>query len=511
MQKTHTANISGLVFHIDEDAFNKLNSYLKSVRSHFSTEEGCDEILADIEARIAEMLQEKLKGSRQVVNITDVEELIAQLGQPGEISGDEPASDEGKSSPKPGIERDGRRFFRDMENKVLGGVSAGLSAFFDVDVVWFRVAFIVFTFFYGFGPLLYLILWIVVPAARTTADRLAMKGEQINISNIEKTVKEGFSNFRENLEEFTQEARETLREKSRTTKNKGRSYARDGIHEFLRVFVRIMATLIGAAFILAGMAMMIVFFTSLFIGFPGPGSMFPFSLWSWVSGIFLHPWLSYMAIIALSLTVGIPVISMIWAGVCLAFNLTAKSKAWGIMALLLWLAGVLMLLFVALYGLRGFAGYYSDTRTQSIQIPASQTLYVHADLSNLFPETETFFSPKKPFPHFVHNLQQDETGIPRLVVQTTHEPQASITIERSSHGISNQAARELAEMIRYDFEQRDSILLLHPTFFRGEDTPWRNQEVYIRLNIPANTEVVYQKDARYLMRRSHHNPYRKHP
>jgi phage shock protein PspC (stress-responsive transcriptional regulator) len=210
MKKTLTANISGIVFHIDEDAYEKLNFYLENVRRHFTSEEGCQEILSDLESRIAEMLQDKISSSKQVITLEDINQVIMQLGDPGQIKGEETP---GGSSESYYSYRTQKRLYRDPDNKYLGGVSGGLGAFWNVDPTWIRVAFVVFTFIYGFGPLLYIILWIVVPKARTTAEKLEMRGERVNISNIERSIKEELNDLKKNIKDLSKEARENLKKK----------------------------------------------------------------------------------------------------------------------------------------------------------------------------------------------------------------------------------------------------------------------------------------------------------
>ena len=132
MKKTLTVNISGIVFHIDEDAYEKLNQYLASVRRHFTPDDGCDEIMADIESRIAETLQEKISDSKQVVSLHDVQAVISQLGEPDQIGGEEePATEEAGKRIR--TEKTARRLYRDPDNAILGGVAGGLGAYFQVD------------------------------------------------------------------------------------------------------------------------------------------------------------------------------------------------------------------------------------------------------------------------------------------------------------------------------------------------------------------------------------------
>ncbi len=205
MKKTLTVNISGIVFHIDEDAYARLSAYLEKIRAYFESDVGCDEIISGIESRIAEVFQEKKQDQRQVVTIEDVDEAISQLGEPSQISGEDDAGAETTEPEDPETDEEyaPKRLFRDPDNKYIGGVCGGLGAYFNIDPTWIRIIFLLTLFAYSFGLILYIILWIVIPKARTMGDRLSMKGEKINLSNIEKSIKEDLNDIKKNLEDLS--------------------------------------------------------------------------------------------------------------------------------------------------------------------------------------------------------------------------------------------------------------------------------------------------------------------
>jgi phage shock protein PspC (stress-responsive transcriptional regulator) len=207
MKKTVSVNISGLFFHIDEDAYDRLNRYLAGIKRYFAKEEGRDEIISDIESRIAELLQKRLTGSRQVVNLTDVDEVVKLMGEPIEMESGStvpPANEANYTYRRP------RRLFRDPENKMIAGVASGMSAYFNLDPVWMRLLFVISIFLSGAGIIAYIILWIIVPEAITTADRLEMRGEPVNISNIEKSIKEEFGNVKDRFNKFADSAKSSF-------------------------------------------------------------------------------------------------------------------------------------------------------------------------------------------------------------------------------------------------------------------------------------------------------------
>jgi phage shock protein PspC (stress-responsive transcriptional regulator) len=195
MKKALKINLSGQIFHIDEDAYDKLKVYLDTISRHFSNAQESKEILSDIEARIAELFTEKINDGSQVISIKLVEEIIEIMGRPEEIVTDEePVEDRSYRS------RSQRRLYRDPENAVIGGVCTGLGAYFNIDTAIVRIVFVVLAIMgVGFSIPLYLVLWIAVPKARTATEKLEMKGEEVNVSNIEKTVREEYESVKENL------------------------------------------------------------------------------------------------------------------------------------------------------------------------------------------------------------------------------------------------------------------------------------------------------------------------
>ncbi|WP_308762647.1 PspC domain-containing protein [uncultured Bacteroides sp.] len=194
MKKTLTVNLGGTVYHIDEDAYILLDNYLNNLRYHFRKEEGADEIVRDMEARIAELFDEALRGGLQVITIKEVEEVIARMGKPEELNDGEEENASASGEKAYGTESTGtsRRLFRNPDDRVLGGVVSGLAAYFGWDVTWTRIVFILAGFLIHGLILAYLLAWIIIPQARTATEKLQMRGEPINVENIGRTVTDGF-------------------------------------------------------------------------------------------------------------------------------------------------------------------------------------------------------------------------------------------------------------------------------------------------------------------------------
>ena len=194
MKITVSINIGGTAFHIDEDAYTELKFYLRSLERHFAREESSAEIMSDIESRISELLKARISDNKQVVTIQDVRELIAILGTPEDISEEQGTGSYEKMS-SPGY----HRMYRDPDKKIIAGVCSGMSTYWGIDSWIIRVIFIVLALPGGLGILIYVILWIVLPEARTTAQKIEMKGEPVNIHNIKDSVKDEFKNVKENM------------------------------------------------------------------------------------------------------------------------------------------------------------------------------------------------------------------------------------------------------------------------------------------------------------------------
>jgi phage shock protein PspC (stress-responsive transcriptional regulator) len=179
MKKVMTANIGGKSFMIDDDAFVKLQNYLDSFKATLSNPEDAEEIMEDIEIRVAEILREHLRNEMQSVNSAMVGSVIAQLGTPeGAPSAGAPQQEYYAGT------RPRKRLYRDPDHRMLGGVCSGVAAFFDLDTTLVRVIFVALLAFAGAGFWLYIVLWIVAPAARTVTEKLEMRGEPATAENI---------------------------------------------------------------------------------------------------------------------------------------------------------------------------------------------------------------------------------------------------------------------------------------------------------------------------------------
>lgn len=202
MKKTFNANLGGRLFQIDEDAYERLNDYLVSIKECFANNENCDDIVNDIEMRMGELFVSHTANSNsKIITLALVNEIIARVGSPesmmdidGDVDsscGNEPDKNAAKRTfgKDSGADANIKKLYRDLDNKIFGGVMAGLSLYTNIDVTLLRIITVVLSFVATFWViLLYLVAWLIVPAAITTADKLRMKGVKPTPENIGENI-----------------------------------------------------------------------------------------------------------------------------------------------------------------------------------------------------------------------------------------------------------------------------------------------------------------------------------
>ncbi len=187
MKITENINLAGLIFTIDDDALLKLQNYLNSIERYFAIKEEGKEVVADIEGRIAELFEAKINKNKEVISIEDVNQIINIMGMPEEFMNEAQTEPQRSASYR---ESGAKKLYRSYDEKVIAGVCSGLGSYFKLDPVIFRLIFVL-SFFFTFGFFIYLILWIVLPEAKTFAHKLEMKGYRVSVNSIHENVKVG--------------------------------------------------------------------------------------------------------------------------------------------------------------------------------------------------------------------------------------------------------------------------------------------------------------------------------
>jgi len=485
MKKTVSINISGFVFIIDEDAYSILFEYIEKLNIKFKGTKSGKEIIADIEARIAELLQQRLIG-RQVVSIDDVTEITNQLGTPDDFIEDEDNEEIIDSDDKPD-----KRFYRDSENRILGGVCSGLSNYFNINPTVFRIIFLISFFFYGSGTLIYIILWLVLPEAKTTSQKLEMRGEKINVKSIENSFKSEFNSVKSNFQKWRN--------------SKGYENTKDSFDRFLKLLVSIFIILfkifvgfMAVIFILTGLATVI---SLIAIPFAGNSHFFntdveinSFNLFE-VLSIFGSKKIIITGYIGLLLTMGIPMISLIYMGIKMLMKFQARDKWFGIGLLTLWITGIFLTSFSAMQIARNYSqtSVYEETYVINSK---SDTLYLEATLENELLKSTSEYDLIN-FDDIKILLNDNEYSFlvnPNFDIERSSSEDIELVLEYKSHGKTRKIANEYCKNINYEWQQIDSLIKFNQVFTTGDNKKWHGEILKITLKLPENKSIFLSKD-----------------
>jgi len=491
MKKTLTINLSGSIFHIDDDAYDKLYAYLTQITRHFGNDAEAKEIVEDIETRIAEIFTEKIKNGGEVINLVHVNEVIAIMGTPEAISNEE--EEKQHASGKRFYQTGGRRLYRDPEDKVLGGVCGGLGAYFSIDPVILRIIFVLIFFVGGSGVLAYLVLWIVVPKASTTAQRLEMKGEVVNIDSISKSIKEEMQDVKENFKNY----------RTHPAYTQGRSNARDigdTLLSALKILGTILLVIIGIPFLFVGVILIIVLFSLLFASHQVI-TMLPFSHGFNVLDFLYTPGatLTWMTI-GLALVIGIPLILLIVAGVKMIFGIRTKHHILGPIFGGLFVVGIFILLLSGGTTLGEFSKQTTVTNHEKI-LTSYDTIYISAKRLAYETDLEAIIDPDLDFSRFkVGNLDGKDIliGIPELRIERNDENKAELVISKTSRGLNISKARQNADDIPFAYQLKDS--LVHVPAAYQLPKIWRNQRVNLKILVPTGKTIYLDESVKSILR-----------
>ena len=304
MKKTLTVNLGGTVFHIDEDAYRLLDNYLSNLKIHFRKEAGADEIIDDIERRISELFAEKLTAGSQVITITDVEEVIARMGKPEDMEAENDSEPSVGNATRTTIHR---RLYRNPDDELLGGVISGMAAYLGWDVTLLRLLLLV-VLICGVGTLIpvYIVCWLVIPEARTAAEKLSMRGEAVTVENIGKTVTDGFEKVANGVNDYMKS------DKPRTFLQKLGDALVMVAGWFFKICLVIFAIICSPLLFVFGVVFVALLFAAVMVAIGGGAaliSMFP------TFDVILptSPLSAIVMYIAGILLVGIPLVSLVWA------------------------------------------------------------------------------------------------------------------------------------------------------------------------------------------------------
>jgi len=482
MNKTISINLGGMFFHIDEDAYQKLSRYFDAVKRSLSPD-GREEIMKDIESRIAELFQERIQNEKQVVSLIEIDAVIGIMGQPEDYKIDEEAAQSIDYS----IPSKAKKLYRDKENSIIGGVASGFGHYLNIDPVWIRLLFVIIV-VAGFGSpiLIYLILLVIIPVAKTTSQKLEMKGEPITISNIERKVKEGIDDIAEKFNKI---------DSQKFTEN-----TRQGIHKTSTSIGKLFTTLFGLFTKIIG-GIIVLFSSIALIGFCVASVFMIFSANMPDNFILNHIktpigletpiWIQGILML---LVFGIPFFFILLLGLKLLVN---HMKSIGAIAkytlLATWIIALGIAISLGINEASQLAFEGKSVQKQELIINPTDTLLIKF-------KNNDFYS-KNVFHETDFRITQDEknkeiiySNNVSIEIMETESPIAYLQVEKLAKGKSADDARKRAEKIKYGFKIDGNVLQLNNYLIAAVEDQFRGQEIALYLYLPKGTHFKTDKN-----------------
>jgi phage shock protein PspC (stress-responsive transcriptional regulator) len=512
MNKTVTINISGIIFHIEEDAYDTLSKYLLTIKSYFSKADGGTEIMSDIEARIAEMLQSKTSAIKQVVLMSDVDFVMESMGKPEEFGGDSSDSNSSENHDEQtdninGLQNVKKRLYRDGDSKVLGGVCSGIGHYFGFDPVWLRIALALLLVFAGSGVLIYIILWIAIPEAKTTAEKLAMKGEKADINNISKAVKEEAEHLKKRMEKYGDEFKNMAHNHRDVPRNAVEKIV-DFVTDVLMNVGRVLLKVIGIFMVIFG----VIFFLGLFSSVFGLSFMMDSNNGGdWIDLLLLDGKDFYLGIIGIAIFVGTPIVMMIYGGIKILFKVHFTNRWVNLSAGIIWLFGFLLLLYV---GIRTGKDFSKDAKVrENITLKQYDTLYLKMNElpinfdeinENETDETDRTYYHNRRRPHNDYMIGKNNNikyllGHAQLNIIKSQSEAIELVIVKEAKGGDRKDASDRSKNIVYKVSQLDSLILCDNIFKVNNADKFRVQNVKVILKMPVGKVVYLDKSLEFML------------
>lgn len=483
MEKNIKINIAGSVFQIEEEAFEILRDYLQQINIRLKNVAGGNEMIEDIEARIAELFNECPSWKTGLLSKTDVEEVIEKMGSPDEIAGDM----EGENR----VYNQGttRRLYRDMDGSIIGGVCNGLGAYLRIDPVWIRIIFILFTLVYLSGMLVYIVLWISLPKANTVARKRELHNYQQKRSDITEDIKTEVSKAASKVSSASSESVEKV---GSAFNEVFRAFGK-----FFVILFRIIIAIIGVAFIIGGFSALLSYIIIAF--FQSPilvGSFFDTGFFNindflgTLAGPALAPWL----IILTSLVIMLPLLGMVYWGIRMVFQFRAKDLVLNIAMFIIWIvscAALSLLLFS-----EGISFSHTGRVSDEIVIESENTLRIEIgeEIKSIdYDKTLTV-----PMDHNIKFYLEKEGnniyGTPEIQLYYTDE-EPYVKVVKYSSGRTTGHAREQADNIEYDIKLDSNILTLDSFYTIPDGTMWPGTNVKVRIYLNEGMRIFVDEDA----------------
>ena len=410
--------------------------------------------------------------------------MIEIVGRPEDFA------DENVEEPTYNETRNRKRFYRDLDKNVIGGVCTGLGAYFNIDPVILRVIFVILSFpLAGFPLAVYLILWIAIPAALTTTQKMEMSGGNFTISDIENRVKTEYENVKDNFNRFKDSDRYQRGRRNLNT-------AGNGFAEVINFFGRTILIIIGVVLIIAGISLI----TSMFGVF-----VFSDSLLFWThtdQHHFLIPDFLFsvvnpksilLATISLIIFITAPIIAIIYWGLKLILRFRANDEVISIIGTVAWILSIIILLGITLFEVKEYAFSTQIDESVEMNLPESQTLYIESS-HNMVEFSEVFFFDEG-LEVYTHKDYPDRIYLePDFRIRYTSDNDISIKFEKEARGSTSHLARQNTTNIEFNWHLQDSVLYIDPLFFYKNKNRWTFPDLEIILYLPKNQKICIDKN-----------------
>ncbi|NML36150.1 PspC domain-containing protein [Chitinophaga sp. G-6-1-13] len=484
MKKIININLSSRLIPIEDTAYEALRQYLDSLKSYFSKEEGGDEIVADIESRIAELFQDKLKKGAHCITDEDVAAVKVSMGTPEQFD-DAPAGSGAQSqdSNDQFTPRPRKRLYRDPENKVLSGVCGGLGAYFNIDPVIFRIIFVLLAIGgFGTGVLVYFILWVATPSADTAAEKLEMRGEKVDLNNIKATIQEELSHMKDQMKNVGKDFQNF-------SQGRGKQVGNDLERFFVNLAQGLGKVLVfvtkGFFYFLAVVILICLIVTGIAIAISS-AALFP------LKNLLLtaHSVQSYLFWPAVVLLLGIPVVALLTFIIRKLTGIKQGNRYAGYTLVFLWLLG---LVFAGIVG----SSLAKDFRRRS-NLPAEVVAVQQPTHNKLILRVAPGIFNGDDFSWFDDNLiVADDTTMINLVklrVEKSATDSFGVEVYRYSQGRTLAQANTLAGDIHFNVTQKDSVLYIPQGFSLPPHSTFRGQRLVMVLKVPVGKNLEINDD-----------------
>jgi len=481
MDKTIKVNLGGILFQLDEDAYKMLKDYLQAIDMRLKNTPGGIETLEDIESRIAEIFQSQ-KNLAGIITKENVSAMIAIIGQPEDFDNSAGAGGDAFS-----FAQKDKRLQRNLSDSIIGGVCGGIGTYLNIDPVLIRIAFIIFTLFFGIGLLIYAALWIALPAAGVP-DRKRMETGMTGFygQHQKKDSKEG-----------------EYRHSSSEPQYRGSSPAGNALNEIFRalgkvvfVILRVLLIILGIALVLAGFLSIIAFVMVIFFKFPASVTadnigLNVFYLKDFVNLIVdpsVTPWILILAF----LIVALPMLALIYWGVKSIFWFRAKDGIFSLAGFLIWIAAIAVLAMILFNEGVSFSQTGKSVRDITRQAPDTLHVLSGQKISDL--RSSNYLSlPGEDMNIYFDDYYKELNITPDFDIWQSEDKNASLEIRRRSTGRTRSAAIDKANELVYNYSFSGDSLMLDEYFTVPSGKKWSFDNIEVDLSVPDGTVIHFDE------------------